>query len=371
MIIQSSNIAMSSQRTYRSIEARSASYSGWGKTRNLGTKGSLITAATLPQAKDSMQETVVKRNGKDAKQSFFDLEQKGVMKGGRLFKTGEGRRYRGSDQVGFRSFSNLMELLLKSDADFGKGRFSELFGMVQQGQRSWSSDSSLVPTQMWGMEYKESYYYEEHEETSFYSSGTVKTADGRSIEFDISALMSRSFAEYASVEIDYGAAYMVDPLVINLDTDMAEVREQKFLFDIDADGELDNISMLSEACGYLALDKNGDGVVNDGSELFGTSTGNGFEELAVFDMDGNGWIDENDEIFNKLRIWTKDAEGKDKLVGLGIAGVGAIYLGNLGTKFNLNSSQTNQTNAQVRSTGIYLKESGEVGTIQHVDMAAG
>ena len=190
----------------------------------------------------------------------------------------------------------------------------------------------------------------------------MKTADGRSISFDIEATMSRRFEEYAKVQIDYRKAAMVDPLVINLTDNTAEVKEQKFLFDIDADGELDNISILSEMCGFLALDKNGDGKINDGSELFGTKSGDGFRDLAVFDMDGNGWIDENDPVFNKLRIWTKTADGRDKLVGLGVAGVGAIYLGNLSTEFTLQG-------AQIRKTGIYLKENGEAGTVQHVDFA--
>ncbi len=39
--------------------------------------------------------------------------------------------------------------------------------------------------------------------------------------------------------------------------------------------------------------------INDGSELFGTSSGDGFKDLATYDEDENGWIDENDSIFSK------------------------------------------------------------------------
>ena len=38
-------------------------------------------------------------------------------------------------------------------------------------------------------------------------------------------------------------------------------------------------------------------------------------------MDGNGWIDENDEVFNHLKIWRKDEDGNDVLAGLGVAGI--------------------------------------------------
>ena len=82
-----------------------------------------------------------------------------------------------------------------------------------------------------------------------------------------------------------------------------------------------------------------------------------------------GWIDENDPIFDKLRIWTKDANGKDILCALGKAGVGAIYLGNAQTDFSLNSSRDNSTNALIRKTGIFLYENGSCGTVQHVDLA--
>jgi hypothetical protein len=45
-----------------------------------------------------------------------------------------------------------------------------------------------------------------------------------------------------------------------------------------------------------------DGRVNDGRELFGPITGDGFAELAAYDDDGNNWIDENDGIYDNLSI---------------------------------------------------------------------
>ena len=128
--------------------------------------------------------------------------------------------------------------------------------------------------------------------------------------------------------------------------------------------------MLREGSGFLALDKNGDGKINDGSELFGTRSGNGFADLAVYDEDGNGWIDENDEIFDKLRVWSKDKDGKDVLKTLKEADVGAIYLGSTNSQFSLTDKKDNEVLGAVRSTGIYLKEStGMAGTVQQVDLA--
>ena len=143
----------------------------------------------------------------------------------------------------------------------------------------------------------------------------------------------------------------------------------KFLFDLDADGKEEEVSFAGRGSGFLALDKNGDGKINDGSELFGTKSGDGFGDLAAYDEDGNGWIDEADSVFKDLKVWTKDENGKDVLMNLKDADVGAIYLGSAQTEFSLNNQATQQTNGIIRKTGVYLKESGGVGTVQHVDLA--
>ncbi len=208
----------------------------------------------------------------------------------------------------------------------------------------------------------------EEEHTSFSTQGTVRTADGREIQFQVNVGMSRRFEEYFREDIQMGAFTMCDPLVINLDTDCAELSDQTFYFDIDADGELDEISGLGPGSGWLALDKNGDGVINDGSELFGTSSGNGFADLAQYDQDGNGWIDENDPVWDKLKIWCKDENGKDVLYKLSDKGVGAVCLQNVSTDFTLKGEE-GRTKGAVRRSGVFLYENGAAGTIQHVDVA--
>ena len=100
------------------------------------------------------------------------------------------------------------------------------------------------------------------------------------------------------------------------------------------------------------------------------TSGDGFGELAVFDLDGNGWIDENDEIFNRLRIWTKDENGDDRLVALGVAGVGAIYLGKAAGEFTFKSQEDNSVLGAVTNTGIFLHENGTAGLVQQIDMAS-
>lgn len=212
------------------------------------------------------------------------------------------------------------------------------------------------------------YYHAETETTSFQTTGTAITADGRKLSFHISVEMSRSFTKMAEEQIDYGQPRLCDPLVINLNTNVASVSDQKFFFDIDADGKEEEISRLNKDSGYLTLDKNGDGTVNDGSELFGTSSGNGFKDLLSYDEDGNGWIDEADSIFQKLKIWTMDENGVSQLLDLKTSGVGAIYLGYEDTQFSLNNVE-NKTNAVIQKTGLFLYENGMSGTVQQMDLA--
>lgn len=211
-------------------------------------------------------------------------------------------------------------------------------------------------------------YFEESESTSFSTTGTVKTADGREINFNVNVGMSREFQEYYREDLELASFSFCDPLVINLDTDVAQLEDQTFYFDIDGDGEKDEVSQLGAGSGYLALDKNGDGVINDGKELFGTASGNGFADLAKYDEDGNGWIDENDAVWNKLKIWTKDENGKDVLYTLADKGVGAICLQNASTDFTQKGAN-GQTLGAIRNTGVFLYENGNVGTVQHVDVA--
>lgn len=239
---------------------------------------------------------------------------------------------------------------------------------AEELKNSFNAQNTIRATNVWQVEKRESYFIKEEEVTAFSSTGFVKTADGRSISFNVDIEMSRSFEQYIEKRTSEEIV-LTDPLVINLDSAPASISDQTFFFDIDADGEEDEISMLGKGSGFLALDKNGDGIINDGSEFFGALTGDGFSELALYDEDGNGWIDEADSIFSKLRVWTKDENGKDILLSLKEADLGAIYLNRVSTEFSVNNTETNEQNAQVRSTGVYLKESGGAGSIQQIDFA--
>lgn len=217
----------------------------------------------------------------------------------------------------------------------------------------------------WGLEYDSLTERLEYEKVEYSAIGIVKTSDGKEVNIDISLLMERSMLEKEFFSLRMGDA--VDPLVVNFEGTAAELTERKFEFDLNADGINELINFVGKGSGFLALDKNNDGKINDGKELFGPQTGNGFEELAKYDEDENGWIDENDSIFNDLKLWVKSTEGEDVLLSLRDKEIGAIYLGSISSEFSIKKSIGNILGV-IRNTGIFLKEYGGVGTIQHLDL---
>lgn len=224
------------------------------------------------------------------------------------------------------------------------------------------------PRDGWGLEFDSHEVMVETESTTVSAQGVVQTADGKTINFSLQLAMSRSYTEESRTSVRAGDAVLKDPLVINFDGAGAELSDMGFTFDLDADGSQEHIAFVSGGSGFLTLDRNGDGQVNDGTELFGVQSGDGFADLAQYDLDGNQWIDENDAVYRDLQVWQKDEEGRDSLRSLAETGVGALYLGRVASPFSVNGA-TNQSLGLIRSTGIFLYETGQLGSLQQVDLA--
>jgi hypothetical protein len=204
--------------------------------------------------------------------------------------------------------------------------------------------------------------YSESQKLDVSMSGFIQTSTKKiAINMDIS--MSHSFVQDHQIS----RQQFYDPLVISFNGELPDLDTQNFSFDIDANGVSDQISMLKKGSGFLALDKNGNNSIDDGSELFGMSNGNGFSDLRRYDSDKNGWIDENDPILDGLRIWIKNKD-ENRLVALGELGIGAIYLGNTKGQFEI-KNETNETLGRIRANGLYLNEDGTSGIISQIDFA--
>lgn len=101
-------------------------------------------------------------------------------------------------------------------------------------------------------------------------------AQGKEIDVSMDLSLSRSFVQQTKMSVSLVAESLKDPLVLSLDGSMPSLSSKKFSFDIDSDGTSDQISLLSAKSAFLALDKNSNGIIDDGSELFGTKSGDGF-----------------------------------------------------------------------------------------------
>ncbi|WP_345531529.1 hypothetical protein [Viridibacterium curvum] len=243
---------------------------------------------------------------------------------------------------------------------------SDLANVAQTGDAS--ADSAAIPQGRtaqpepeWSFHFEHREVQETTEAMQYSARGTVKTADGREISFDFALEVSRHERRSSETTIDAGNVRK-DPLVLNLAGGPALLSAHRIQFDLDSDGKKEAIATLGSGSAFLAIDRNGNGVIDDGSELFGPRTGSGFSELADLDSDNNGWIDSSDLQFSQLQVWRPGGT----LQSLGTAGIGAIALQNAATPFALREGTDDR--GMIRSTGIYLNEDGTPGSIQHVDL---
>ncbi len=355
MKIANSSIGMESARTYTSVSTKSSSVSG-----NLFTFPGIMNDAFSAKPKQEVSKTGENENdssektdAENAKNDFDSIFSK--MRALSTSSAMEDRLRRDAmNRIRVECIQFLLYML------FGARSESDEPLEVQSGSGQNAMMTEVTETYQ--------YYRSETEETCFSTTGKVITEDGRELDFDLELTMSRRFTEYYERNISTMRTF-TDPLVINLDAPIAEVSDVKISFDLDCDGTEEKISALNTSSGYLALDLNEDGIINNGGELFGTRSGNGFADLAKYDADGNGWIDEADEVFDRLVIAFIKEDGTQELVKLKDRDIGAICTKSAHTDFSLNDLSTNETQARIRQTGIFLYESGMMGTMQHLDLA--
>lgn len=163
--------------------------------------------------------------------------------------------------------------------------------------------------------------------------------------------------QYAQAEIDYQAAmewgiqdeFMLagvrvfqvipcnvgDPIVVDLDGDGVELLpiQDGVNFDLWAAGHPQAMAWVHPDDGFLVLDRNGNGRVDDGAELFGNVDGiheHGFDHLAALDANGDRAITAADEAFASLRVWQdKNSDGVSspaEIVALSALGIDRIPL---------------------------------------------
>lgn len=154
------------------------------------------------------------------------------------------------------------------------------------------------------------------------------------------------FGHYAKAILGESLFGTVDPLVIDLDGDGVETTQNTAvnpMFDIDADGFAERSGWLGGDDGFLVVDSDGNGSVDDVTEMFGgpaawaygdawsaPEPGSGFADLAAYDQNGDGLVNSDDSGFADLKVWKDGNEDRvtdaGELMTLTEAGITEISL---------------------------------------------
>jgi hypothetical protein len=188
-------------------------------------------------------------------------------------------------------------------------------------------------------------------------------------------------ASYSSIHsIETTAAALKDPVVIQFGTRSIGYITDYTKFDINNDNKQNDLPIFSGDVGYLIFDKNNNHHVDNGGELFGPTTNNGFSELAQLDSNNNGFFDNQDDKYSQIYIWqpkqtkpnsNEQSPNKQNLVSLSQAGIKAISLNAITTQFNFrDQSKDNkgEINARLTQTSFAISENNKTLGVHQIDV---
>ncbi|MDP3744638.1 MAG: calcium-binding protein, partial [Methylotenera sp.] len=167
-----------------------------------------------------------------------------------------------------------------------------------------------------------------------------------------------------------------DPLTFDLDNDGLETvgasTTNPILFDHDGDGTKNGTGWVKSDDAMLVLDRNGNGTIDNGRELFGDNTiksngqlaADGFDALADMDTNADGVVNASDTQFANLRLWrdlNQDGISQSNelftLASQNIVGINVASTAHSTTLANGN---------QLADTGSFIKADGSTGTVGEV-----
>ncbi|NWD66974.1 putative Ig domain-containing protein [Pseudomonas gingeri] len=175
------------------------------------------------------------------------------------------------------------------------------------------------------------------------------------------------------------------PLIIDLDGNGVETLSvsEGVHFDLDGNGFSENTGWVGKNDGLLVWDKNNNGQIDSGAELFGNSTklssgqnaANGFLALADLDESLDGVFDERDSTFSKLQIWRDvNSDGlvqAGELKSLKDSGISSFDLnysepGKIDANGDVPGSVKDANGNEHRQTGHYTRNDGRVAAVDDV-----
>ncbi len=188
-------------------------------------------------------------------------------------------------------------------------------------------------------------------------SGSVALEDGSSFSWSMQFAMSYEEFSYS----ERTEQPMKDPLVMSFNGRPVELSGQSSVFNLTDNAK--SIQQLAQGQYYLAKDSNNNGAVDSGQELFGPTTGQGFAELASYDDDQNGLIDQQDPIWQSLWLWRPEEKGLYSLKDMGVM---ALSVESVATPFNLRHN--NEIQGRLERSSVFITEDKDVGLLQQIDL---
>ncbi|TSE21035.1 hypothetical protein Talka_00699 [Tepidimonas alkaliphilus] len=237
-----------------------------------------------------------------------------------------------------------------------------------QADRSIETPTATPATPALALEVTRLHVRHEQSTLQVWAQGQITLTDGRTLALDLKLELHHERLQVEAVTAR--AQRTKDPLMIALDTNPIGLSNWRFAFDLDADGQTEAVPFAAPGAGWLVLDRDGNGRIDDGREVLGALSGDGFADLAALDEDGNGWIDEADAAFEALRVWVRTgAHDPGRLLTLREAGVGALHTGRVASPWTLRTND-GAVAGLVRASGLYLAETGAARLLQQIDLVA-
>jgi hypothetical protein len=157
-----------------------------------------------------------------------------------------------------------------------------------------------------------------------------------------------------------------DPLVFDLGDDGVNLTgaSEGTRFDINADGQTDTTGFVQGNDAFLALDRNSNGLIDDGAELFGDQHGarNGFEELAKYDDNADGRIDARDAVFDSLRL-LHDLDGNGTVGRAETSTLAELGIASIDLGYSADSVQNDGRGNALAERSAFTRADGSKGSI--------
>ncbi len=324
------------------------------KTRS-SSKNDLLELSPMNQ----MRQTITQFSQQTSMQAELNVKL--------TFSTGQNTEGSEGDVKLDRDLDLMLRMVSRDDKEYKtlKARYTKLLKM-SKANVSDSANEARVNTQSPEVEQASKAMPENGKPMTLAQMIAVQT-NRTSMQLDLKFKQTKTEEGRIGISLEELGLKKVDPLVLDLSGEGINLTEagKGAIFDITADGKLDSTAWVKGNTAMLVYDRNGNGVIDNGNEVFGDQNGaaNGFAELAKYDSNGDGKIDILDPVFKALKLY-RDLNGdgkitKNELQSLSEMGIKALNLDFVRANSDINGNS-------LVLTGNFERDDGSTGQLADV-----